>query len=80
MALTFKTRKMLRDEQFAKIVMQISEFVDAKFAGDRTKSEKILSDLFPNEKQNYPFGIITSDGIYLTFRSKKEMREHMGLE
>ena len=51
-----------------------------KKASNRTKSEKILSDLFPNEKQNYPFRIITRDGIYLTFKSKKEMREYMGWE
>ena len=80
MAITFKTQEMIRDEQFSKIEMLISEFVDAKFAGNRILSEMVLNSLFRDKKQENPFGIITRDGVYLTFRSKREMQEYMGFE
>jgi len=79
--MTFKTEEMLRDEAFQIKECLISEFVDAKFNGNQQKAEIALNKLFPSPspKPNFSFSIITRDGSFLCFSSKKEMQEWLGL-
>jgi len=84
MIVSFKTTEMLRDEEFQKKEHLISKFVDYKFAGNDLEAERVLNKLFPspkpNFKPNFSFSVVTKNGAFLAFNSKKEMREWFGFE
>jgi len=84
MIVSFKTPEMLRDEKFEAVENLISDFVNAKFENNHKQAERVLNKLFPspkpNFKPNFSFSVVTKNGAFLSFNSKKEMLEWFGFE